>query len=175
MTPFAPITLSPPQLGSVASGRCTALRKPAGGALERALTRSHQPVRQLWIREPFYLPRLHGGMRPLEAVALGAKPIFPEDAAGADVGPRCIAYTLPRAWHRRHLWVLGFERQRLQAITDAEIRDEGWEGREAYAEAWDRTLMVGGSVASNPVRWAANPEVLVVRFEHIFSPIKGAL
>lgn len=168
------ITIMPPVLDAVVAGRCTALRRPAGGNLDRALVRTDAPARQLWIREPWHLAAVFGNRAPLSAAALGAVPMFPDQLSSHDlklVGPRRISFTLPRQWHRRHLRVLAIERQRLQAISDEAIAAEGWPDRAAYALAWDRALQVGGFTQRDPTAWANNPEVLVFGFEFVAAPV----
>lgn len=84
---------------------------------------------------------------------------------------------MPKAAARIFLRVTGVRREKLQAITDEEARDEGCGTRytyykpgvlrAAFAELWDSTVPRGRLDREG---WAANPDVWEIRFERCERP-----
>lgn len=167
MTP-RPISLREPQLPRLLAGTLTALRRPWTG-----LTRSLAPGQLLWVREPFVLDRKWDGLSPTSAAGLGAQPQFvwstdrPDPAILAAGRPR-MARELLRAWHRQHLVLVSIERQRLQAISEQEIRAEGFVSRAGFIAAWDRNLSLA---KADEHCWNADPTVAVLHFIRVATPL----
>lgn len=123
----------------------------------------------LWVREPFYLHRRFANLAPSVALAKGARPVFATDLHDesplwADFhGGRREARTMPRLWHRQHLRVERTERRRIQTITEAEARAQGYNSLPHFARAWDQGAMFSG----HDVKWANNPWATLVTFTRI--------
>lgn len=155
-----PITIIEPQIAAVTSRRLSRLRRPAA-ALEGLAAGD-----LLWIREPFHLKTRFDRISPSQAHAQGAVFHFAASlGAGAvemmGLGNRRAARTLPRQAHRQYLEVLEVKLQPLQAITDAEVRAEGFASRRAWSDAWDAGMALGDRTA---LRWEADPQVLAFTF-----------
>jgi hypothetical protein len=175
-----PVSLLMPTLGAIVRGRCMHLRRVACGALGQV-----EPGDLLWIREAFYLDARFDQASPTLALKLNAWPVFERDywpkitTGGAierpgipkprGLGKRRPAGALKKEWHRSHLVVQAVERQRLHAITDAEIRAAGYATRAAFAGDWSR-YTAAGMFGRAGTAWADNPTVAVFTIGYVDAP-----
>lgn len=163
-----PVSILEPTIGAVMDGRCRQLWRPLGGMY------AHCPIGdRLWVREAFYLSVEFERVAPTVAEMRGALPTFAADitpAAAAEpgwLGKRRMARMLPKVWHRQHLVVTGKDTRRLQSITEAEARAQGFEDMSAFAEAWDRMIQLSGW----GFEWAQAPLAVVLEFEHVLAAL----
>ena len=163
-----PLALRTPAARNFAKGQLTRIRRPASGML-RNLALGHL----LWIREPFRLKAKYNSLSPTAARKFDARPYFAADlnARLIDVeqlGPEHAARSLLKAWHRHHAIVAGVTRQRLQDITQAEARAEGFGSVAAWARNWDEAQQAFGSKA---LMWRVDPTVLVIALKRVGGPL----
>lgn len=122
------------------------------------------PGDRLWVRETFYpIWRKDHTLTALyraDGITLGT------DDTGAQLhwSP---AIHMPREVSRLTLEITGISVERVQDITDGDVREEGmgeiaarqtWIGRTSFAKLWDQIYAARG------LGWADNPYVWVVRF-----------
>lgn len=171
-----PIAIVEPTIAAVIAGTCTRLRRPPGKLLHRITAGD-----KLWVREPFHLDAKFNTWAPLAAATMRARPTFAVDlparagaATSLGLGKRRFSRELPKQWHRQHLVTTAVRRERLQAITLAEIEAEGFADRAAYIAAWDRNLgyFTRSADTSKPGSWDTDPEVLVIEFRRVAEPLR---
>lgn len=163
-----PVTVIEPQIRALVAGRLSHLYRPAGTRLERS-----RPGDLLWLREPFWLPKLYDHLSPSQADQLGAIPNFNADFAIEELQrhpiKRRFARELLRTWHRQHLRIIDVRRERLPWLGHSAIQEQGFANAAEFAQAWDHNLALSRSAD----RWANDPEVIVIEFERIAAPIPG--
>ena len=163
-----PVTVIEPQIRALVAGRLSHLYRPAGTRLERA-----RPGDLLWLREPFWLPKLYDHLSPSQADQLGAIPNFNADFAIEELQrhpiKRRFARELLRTWHRQHLRIIDVRRERLPESGHGAIQEQGFANATEFARAWDHNLALSRSAD----RWANNPEVIVIEFDRISTPLPG--
>jgi len=122
------------------------------------------PGDRLWVRETFYPiwrnDHTLAALYRADGITLGT------DDTGAQLhwSP---AIHMPREVSRLTLEITGISVERVQDITDGDVREEGmgeiaarqtWIGRTSFAKLWDQIYAARG------LGWADNPYVWVVRF-----------
>lgn len=155
-----PISFRLPELRALDDGRLRAFRRLADGVLADV-----EIGTRLWIREPYFLPVRYDHLKPTSARDIGAQPLFLSDAgyeASVDGhGKLRTARELCRDWHRRHLVIIGCERQRIRDISAADIATAGYADSHHFRAHWDQDISMRGRGA----RWDDNPVVLRLAFE----------
>ena len=161
------------------------LLKPAA-VLERL--GAHPVGARLWVRETWSAVRYIGadaepGRRRWLVVYSATGDWLPrwapadwEPPQAVQAGNRAPSIFMPRWASRLTLEVTGARLERLQAITDADIRAEGIVAagfvepgqslRDAWATGWDR-INGGRHKPERPTLWASNPWVIAYDFRVI--------
>ncbi|EPR09910.1 hypothetical protein M527_07235 [Sphingobium indicum IP26] len=164
-----PISILDATLQAIREGSQVQMRRPTG-LLSRC-----KPGDCLWIRERFHLDAQWDGLSPTAAERQGARPFFAAGVLPDQVGRRRFARELPRSFHRSHLQVTAVRIERLHDLTEADALKEGALDRADFARQWDAIQAPNSaSLTGAKIRWADNPQVVVLTFAHIPAPVPNA-
>lgn len=116
------------------------------------------PGTLLWLQEAWRLLPAAGGRELLHWRA------EPAPRGPAHTGPWRAAEELPRQFTRLLLRNASVEIRRLQAISDVDVRNEGYASRGLFREHWDRRHAAGEHWADNPWVWTVQLQRAWERF-----------
>lgn len=170
-----PISLREPEIGALMHGDMNVLIRPLG---RLAVLKKFD---LLWVREPFYIPKIFARRAPTAAAAIPAcRPAFAIDHLPAwfatnagQFGRRRYARELPKAWHRTHLRILGVEQLPLHDIAEADIIGAGHRDRGAFAARWDEDAEFDRYRTDGPDRYSHNPLALRIAFRRVDKQLPG--
>lgn len=160
-----PINLTTGLAAAIARGELVELRRLPNPRIDAIGTGT-----LLWAREPFRLTAEHDSMRPTEVlsttgdVTLRYEAERYADHPSAQFGKLRMARVMPRALSRLTLIVRSLRREPLQDIGNHPVHAEGFRTRNDFARAWNVAVRQWYGPHSR-LRWADNPEVVVVHFQ----------
>ena len=158
-----PITIAGPTIAPLVGGRVKRLRITPNARGELAEVDVGD---LLWIREPFAFQAKWDDHTPTRAIEAGAVVHFTGTLARG--GPAMLglgkargAQNLPLIGHRYHLQVIAVSIEPLQRTPEKDMRDEGYASRNAWVDAWDRSVSKYGP----GLTWSDNPDIPVIAIE----------
>jgi hypothetical protein len=158
-----PISFLVDTIQGIRAGRVTQTRRPAG------MHSNCLPGEHLWVREPFHLLGAVEHLAPRKAVEVKPDIHFAADGPPPPgFGRRRAARELPRTHHRYHLLIRSVRIEHLQAISDQDVRAEGYASLGEFRRDWDELhAATVFSINGERVYWADNPRVTIIAFDFV--------